>query len=283
MDPTVEKSWELFKTFGPLLTGGLAGAILTFLVNQRTAKRRLPRLTVAIRRIDYSVPNATGLRQLRVSYGAEAYEQLAFFSMSIHNDSSRSADKTPFLITIPASATIVDKSFAVHPVNRLPMWEAVISDAEAYLWDSGELKPGDSAELRLLLTEGTDVRWSFRGSDDVRIYSLESEPVESNNSLVIVSALWIAVFVAVGAIPYISALFRAGLIVLSLPFALRAAERMRGIITQWRRRQINSAVVVNTAPHDRLQMNHDASTGILSLQIRGNDTMTEVLTDNNRM
>lgn len=55
MQDWLVKVWDIFKIVAPWLTGGVAGATLTFLLNQRAARRRQARVLVTTERIDYSL------------------------------------------------------------------------------------------------------------------------------------------------------------------------------------------------------------------------------------
>src|SRR5262249_46328335 len=69
-----------------------------------------------------------------------------------------------------------------------------------YLWDAGELKPRDSARLKLLLAPTTLVDWNWRGDDEVDVtgYGRESaQTVERELRTVIV---WISLYILFGSL-----------------------------------------------------------------------------------
>jgi hypothetical protein len=260
-------AFDYVRTFAPIVTGGLAGSILTYSANLLAAKKRAPRLTTTERTTSYSIPSEAGLQNIRVTYNGKAYEKLAFYSLSVANVSQRSTDSTPFLLTIPEGATVVDASFTIRPVNRSPIWKST-DEPRKYNWDPGELKPGDSADVRLLLTTNSAVEKKWRGSDDVRILAAGDEGDESILTAVRVSALWIAVYVAAGAEPYVSAFIRAGLIVLTVPFLLRWVERWRRPLTVRKRQEVITGPIVVTGPDGAVSISHDPVSGHFELDVR---------------
>lgn len=64
------------------------------------------------------------------------------------------------------------------PLDRPTAWVPQVSQAGAYVWDAGELKPGDSAWLRLLVSPAGGVNYSWRGDDDNEIssYGFDTAP-----------------------------------------------------------------------------------------------------------
>jgi hypothetical protein len=72
------------QSCGPVADGRLAGAIVTFLLNQRSSRRKQPRLIVATQRVDYSISSKDEtLKDLCVSYGGKAIDALAFFQLDV--------------------------------------------------------------------------------------------------------------------------------------------------------------------------------------------------------
>ena len=82
----------------PWLTGGLAGALLTYTLNQRASRKKQPHLRITTERVDYSIPaKDETLKALRVFYDGTSYECLALFQFKIENISDKTAKSTPFL------------------------------------------------------------------------------------------------------------------------------------------------------------------------------------------
>lgn len=139
MPAWVQQLWDAFRVVAPWLTGGLAGAILTFLLNQCSARRKQPRLVVATQRVDYSIPSKDEtLKDLCVSYGGKAFDTFVFFQLDVENPSPRTAKSSPLLLVMDSVATIVDKSTSVLPLDRPTAWVPQVSQAGAYVWDAGE-------------------------------------------------------------------------------------------------------------------------------------------------
>jgi hypothetical protein len=123
--------------------------------------------------------------------------------------------------------TVVDRSSVAYPLRRADLWQKQADTPGAYIWDPGELKPDDYAVLRLLLTPAGSVEWRFRGDDEAQVVSQDAATaanLEADARLIIE---WIALFVLLGALPFISALLRGALLLASMPFLVRR-------IVQWR-------------------------------------------------
>ncbi len=156
MQEWLEKFWDIFKIVAPWLTGGVAGATLTFLLNQRAARRKQARVLVTTERVDYSLAARDDqLKELRVSYCGTEYDSLLLYRFNIGNISTKTVQKSPTLFLL--GAAIVDRGSVTQPVKRQTTWVQQDGHEGAYIWDAGELKPGDSARLSLLLSPTTSI------------------------------------------------------------------------------------------------------------------------------
>jgi hypothetical protein len=248
--------WDIFKTIAPWLTGGVAGAALGYALNQRNARKKLPRLLMRTDRVDYSIPSRDQtLQDLRVSYEGKSYENLLLFQLDIENVSSRSITSSPFLVKLKPLVSlpdivslpnfqIIDKSSVVKPVNRDTKWESMGQEPGVYIWDAEELKPGDSAQLRLLITPALNVECTFRGDDDVEVISSERESAASFESDLRNVIAWIAVFILINAIPFLGDVFRAFFLFVSIPYIVRYVQRWRALIAGSRNATTGSPPIV---------------------------------------
>jgi hypothetical protein len=232
VQPWQEQLWDLFKIIAPWLTGGLAGAILTYLLNQRIARRRQARILVTTERVDYSVAaKDEQLRELRVSYRGNEFENLLLFQITLENVSSRTVQRSPLLFLFEKETTIVDRSSLVRPINRDIPWIPQEGHESAYTWDAGGLKPGDSARLRILLSSTSPVNWLWRGDDDVEVTSYGREAALTVERELRTVIAWIAVYVSFGVVPFFSSLAHAALLIASMPYIVSYCLRWWSLFT----------------------------------------------------
>lgn len=241
MDDLMKAAWlqqvvALIKLVGPWLTGGLAGAILTYLLNQRSARRKQPRLILSTVRVDYSIPSKDEqLKDLQVSYGGKSYENLMLFQVDVENVSGRTIGKSPILFILNEKSLIIDRSSVVKPLNREALWLQQDGQEGAYIWDAGELKPGDSARLRLLLTPQAEIKWSWRGEDEVELVSYGRESENTLEAELRNAIAWVAIYLLCGFIPFFSEVLRSLFLVMSSPFIIRYLLRWWSIFSQRKR------------------------------------------------
>jgi hypothetical protein len=95
----------------------------------------------------------------------------------------------------------------------------------AYIWDVGELKPGDSARLSLLLSPTTSIDWSWRGDDDVEVTSYGREATSAIERDLRNVIVWVTLYVFVGSFPLFSGMVQAGLILVAMPFIVSRCLR----------------------------------------------------------
>jgi hypothetical protein len=233
MDDLIAQGLEAAKYLGPLLTGGLAGAVLTYILNRRAARRKQPRLLLTSERADFSIA-ATELRDLRVSYDGRVFDSLLLFQMKLENVSTRTINNTPILLLFNGNTAIVDKSFSAYPLNKGQSWTPQTGQEAAYEWNPGELKPGDWAGIRLLLAPSTEVDWTWRGDDDVEIASYGKEGVRTLEIELRDMIAWIALFIFVGGIPFLSGLLQGTLLFVSIPLIVRYFTRWWGMFNAGR-------------------------------------------------
>jgi hypothetical protein len=211
--------WDLFKLVAPWLTGGLAGATLTYLLNQRIARRKQARVLLTTERVDYSIAASDKqLKDLRVSYKGDEFDNLLLYQVSVENVSARTIQKTPFLLIFDKGTVIVDQSSLTYPLARDTAVLQQPGHECAYLWDSGELKPRDSARLRLLLAPTTSVDWTWRGDDDVEVTSYGREGAQTVERELRNVIVWISFYILVGGIPLFSGMAHAIMLILSIPY-----------------------------------------------------------------
>ncbi|MGR0480068.1 MAG: hypothetical protein ACTFAL_01325 [Candidatus Electronema sp. V4] len=232
MTDWMQHGWEIFKVVAPWVTGGLAGAVFTYILNQRAGRHKKPRLLLTTQQVDYAIPSKDKqLQELRVSYRGQPFDSLLLFQMEVKNISDRTVNASPFLLFLNDQSIVVDRSTLVQPLNRETAWTPQISQTGAYVWDASELKPGDQARLRLLVTHATEVSWSWRGDDEVEITSYGRENEQTLERELHNVIAWIAVYILFGTIPFLSSSARALFLVMSSPYIVRYFLRWLNLIS----------------------------------------------------
>lgn len=216
-----------WKVVVQLLLGGVVGTLLTYFLNQRAARRKFPRLRVRTHLSDYSAAACDpSLGTIHISYRGRSFSKLLLYEFELVNVSARTAQDTQFLFTLPADAEVIERNCSIEPVQRVDKWISTV-DPKVYLWQPGVLRKGDRAILRLLLNAAGEVSWRFRGDDDYEVVSAESIAPNKVSREARLVLIWLAVYVALGGLPFAAALARALLILMTAPFV---AAR----IAQWR-------------------------------------------------
>jgi hypothetical protein len=255
------KMWELFKSVAPWLTGGLAGAILTYLLNQRVIRRRQAKILITIERVDYSLAaRDEQLKELRVSYRGNEFDNLLLFQFLVKNISTKSVSCSPFLFQFKKDAAIVDLVTVTHPLRREVAMVRQQGHDNAYIWDTGELKPQDSARLSMLLAPTTHVDWDWRGEDDVETTSYGQETTRSFEKELRDIVLWTSLYIAAGSIPFMGNLFQALLILVSIPSIVSYIIRWLPILGAWATPRVH----VDTGSHSNIALVVGSGSTLLS-------------------
>lgn len=271
MPPSVEAftttAWAAAQVFMPWLTGGLAGAVLTFTLGRWLARRQTPRLTIELKRQDYSIPaRDENSKDFKVSYGGKSFDSLLRIELSISNDSGRTITKTPILLTFSEPSTLLNFSSVVSPIDRVTSWSKQDDSNTKYLWDSGELKPTDSTTLTLVLAPATKVSWAWRGDDEVRTFNSDGASPKEIEDDVRLIVMWLALYVLLGAFSFFGNIFQSLLILGTVPFAARASVRIGAALSRIRASNTGS-VVVTTGEAARVDYAEDAKRGTRSLSV----------------
>jgi hypothetical protein len=263
MQDWLEQFWDVFKIVAPWLTGGVAGATLTYLLNQRAARRKQARVLVTTERVDYSLAAKDDqLKALRVSYCGTEYDSLLFYRFTIDNVSTRTVQKSPTLFIFDDGTEIVYRGSVLRPVNQQTPWVQLDGHTSAYIWDAGELKPGDSARLSLLLTPATSLNWSWRGDDDVEVTSFGREATSAIERDLRNVVAWVALYVFFGSFPLFSGAAQSILIIATMPFIVPYCVRLWSTVFA-RKRDLSTVGTVNAAHGSRVAFVVGAGTAMV--------------------
>ncbi|CAG0926700.1 hypothetical protein PLCT1_00128 [Planctomycetaceae bacterium] len=252
--------WNVVKLVLPWLTGGLAGAILTNLISLRNQRKRTPRLLIRSEQVDFSLTQRdSSLEGLRVSYAGATYDNLILFQVSLENISTKSTGPCPLLLTLGAPARVIDHESAIRPVNRPSDWHQEAHEPGAYVWDPGDLKPGDSARLKIVADAKGAVSWAFRGGDDVEVVATDrssSQPFENEVHSVIG---WLGLCFIASGIPLLGGALTGFLLVLAAPRIVKYAQFMRAQLNR-PHHNLPPQVVVGSSDAD-VSVQYDAIEG----------------------
>jgi len=272
----------IFLTAIPWLTGGLAGAILTYNLNQRSTRKKQPRLRITTERIDYSIPaRDESLRALMVSYDGTEYESLELYQFYVENLSDKTASTTPFLFLLSESTQIINISTLVTPLNREIGWNRQADQPGTYIWNPGELKPSDTARLRLLVSPVANIERKWRGEDDVEVASFGADSTQEYERELGTIVGWVAIYVMLGATPIIGQLAQALQIVASTPKIVQLIIRWSRTFRP-RKKSGSPTIVVSGAKSD-ISVTTNSTLGTSEIAIRnidGDDKTSEVVVNN---
>ncbi|HEX5720516.1 MAG TPA: hypothetical protein VF179_30455 [Thermoanaerobaculia bacterium] len=213
---------EVATTVLPWLTGGLAGAILTYFLNRRLTKRSRPRLQIRVLNVNYTVPkHHESFAELQVSYAGNPYAELSYHELSVENISSRVIKEAPFVIQLGRNATILDLQMSSEPIPHEIVRNQDGLEAHQHRFTFRDLLAGDVGRIRLLIAGSEAFNWYFRGADEIDIISGEGGSVHKVEEDIRTIVAWIALYVLLGVIPTVASVLRSLLILLSGPYLFR--------------------------------------------------------------
>ena len=214
----------------PVVSGGLAGSILTYFLHYRGRRKNRPRLAVREVFLDYTLPADGGgfkFEELSVAYQGQSYDNLLLYNLEIKNTSTRAVDETPFVITLQEDATILADEYYTSPIQQTIEKNVNRLEGNAVRYSFGRLRPGDSAYLKLLIAGHGPAGCHFRGSDQVEVLvggSATASSFEDDLKQVLYLA---ALFLLAGAVPILGAVLRAGIVMSSYSIILRIYNHFR--------------------------------------------------------
>lgn len=231
----------------PWLTGGLAGALFTFLVNQRMAKRKQARATVKTEKSDYSlIVSDPQLKDIRVSYKGSEYDKISFFQIAVENTSTKTISNASFLLNFESGAKIVDVTSECLPIDRKMNWSLAQAGGkhDVYEWEIGDLRPNDSAKIRMIVSPSPPVEWKWRGGDDVEVISagqVNEKTLERDIKNIL---LWIAAYIAFSRVFQDTEVAQSVFIIATMPIVVPNIIRWISIFAK-RRKSERSIVSIN--------------------------------------
>jgi hypothetical protein len=248
MSDWIDAAWGLFKVVAPWLTGGLAGATLTYFLNQRIARRKQARLLLTSQRVDYSLAaRDEHLKDLHVSYEGQEFDNLLLYQLIVENVSGKTVQKSPILFRCSAETEVVYQDSVTFPLKSPTTFVRQTGHECAFLWEAGELKPGDSARLKLLLASTTSIDFDWRGDDEVDVESYGREAAGALELQLRNAIVWIALFILSGSIPFVGGAGQAAFLIFSLPSIVPYIMRWLPVIANANRRESQQFNIVHSS------------------------------------
>lgn len=212
----------------PWLTGGFAGAILTFILNRRLERKRQARLSIVVSDIDYSLPShQSAFAGLRVSYNGDPYDKLRYYQFRVLNVSQRTVCPVPFIFLFAKDASILDQSIESGPLKLNVECSREAKEENGIRCEIQAFKPGDYLQFNFLLSSTEGIKWFFRGADDVDIIATDrtSEVTEDGDFRDLVAAA--SFYVLLGALPLFAGIFQSAVVLFAGTIIRRMILRHR--------------------------------------------------------
>ncbi len=258
----------------PWFTGGVAGAILTFVLNRRLDRRRQARLSLNIADIDYSLPSHQSTFQgLKVSYKDQPHDALRYYQFRVDNISQKTVANAPFVFLLPEQAIILDQAIESGPLSLDVTSSKEPREPNGYRYEAREVKPGDFFQISLLLSSVSPAKWFFRGNDDiditasdrVNLYTIERDMRD------LIAA--VTLYVMLGGIPLFAGVFQSGAVFLIGAIIYRIILRWRAAGGSFRSVPATTGPVV-VGGYSDVVVHQDATRGRCSVTVSGKEKNT---------
>lgn len=219
----------ILKIAVPLLTGSVAGTLVGYALNRRLVKREQLQLTVYTKSIDYTLPKQdTSFKPLRVSYGGVEYPQLSYCELEAINTGRRVISSNPFVFILDNDAQVIDRDVRIEPIPGEYTEDQQNLPSNMLRYSFGSLHPGDRIRIGVLIAGPPSFDWKYRGEEKVEIVTDEQfAQLFTSDKEVYAIAMLLSLYILVGFIPFLSEIFRSGIVLLAVPFAIRLISRWR--------------------------------------------------------
>lgn len=253
----------------PWVTGGLAGAILTYTLNRRLARKNQAELMVRTSTINYDLPKRqSAFRNLKVSYNGRTYEALSYHEINIENVSERAVDAAPFIISLQKDAQILDENFISEPIKHNIVHNQVNLESYQHRYILENLLPGDSCKIQLMVQNGASLSWMFRGLDSIKIrtpYGSSSSGRIINDELGII-IMGLSFYIMLGSIFLLGDLLRGALIVFMAPYLYRVFSQWKKELFQKKPDIVYGPIVMSDSGSVKLSFDPDTGTSSVNAQ-----------------
>jgi hypothetical protein len=270
---------DVIKIIIPWLSGGLAGAILTYFLNRRLIKKNQPALIVKTSTVNYALPTyQKAFTNLKVSYHGRSYDQLSYHEINIDNISERAVDKAPFIISFPKAAQILDQNIISEPIRHTVIENQIDLESNQYRYILEDLHPGDSCKIQLMVQNGDSLSWLFRGSDTVKVtspYGQSGRLLTDEFGLII---LGIATYVMLGSLFFIGDILRGALIVFMAPYLYRQFSQWRAELFQSKPSIVYGPIVMSDSGSVKLAYDPDTGTSSVNAHFSKTQHRTKIKT-----
>ncbi len=279
MNIDIQKVIDILKVIMPWLTGGLAGAVVGYMLNRRLAKKSQPALIVKTSIVNYTLPkHQKAFTDLKVSYNGRTYDQLSYQEINIENISERAVDTAPFIISFPEKAQILDENIVCEPIKHNVIHNQIDLESNQHRYIFEDLHPGDSCKIQLMVQSGSSLSWLFRGSDSIKVtspYNQSSRLLTDEFGLLI---LGIAFYVMLGSVYFLGDMLRGALIVYMAPYLYRQLSQWRAELSQRKPNVVYGPIVMSDSGSVNLAFDPDSGTSSVNAKFskRRNRTKVEI-------
>lgn len=212
---TLKKIGEFIPLMTPYVSGGLAGAVLTFCLNRRLERKRQARLSVSVSEINYSLPShQSTFSGLKVSYNDHPYDELRYYQFRVVNVSQKTIPVAPFVFLLPKDAKILDQSIESGPLRLSVCQSTEPRESNGVRFQAEDIKPEDHFQISLLLSSTAAIKWHFRGADEISIIASDSVSDNTEEQDLKDLSVAAAAYVFFGAIPIFSCVARSAAVLL---------------------------------------------------------------------
>jgi len=223
---------EVLKVVMPWVTGGLAGAVLGYFLNQRVAARARPRLLVTYDKVNYTLPKREqAFKDLRVSFNGTAYDRLVYHELEVANVSQRNLAAAAFVVDLGEGSTVLRERIDSEPIRLEVAQDQAGLEVYQRRYVARELNAGDSVKIRLLVEGGETLKWYYRGPEEARVVSSQSvaapgaEALKSAMAIIVsMCALTLSWGALTGGAEFVSVV---GIALLAVVFSILMSSRWR--------------------------------------------------------
>lgn len=267
MNIDFQKIIDVLKVVMPWMTGGFAGAILTYILNRRLTKKNQPELFVKTSVVNYALPKyQKAFTNLKVSYNGRTYDELSYHEISIENISERAVNTAPFIILFPKEARILGENFINEPIKHNVIHDQVDLESNQHRYIFEDLHPGDSCKIQLMVQNGALLSWHFRGLDNIKVTSSYGQSRQLFGDEFRLIVLGVAFYVMLGSIFLLGDMLRGALIVLMAPYLYRQFSQWRAELFQKKPNIVYGPIVMSDS--GSVNLAYDPNTGTSSVNAK---------------
>lgn len=165
---------EAVKWAATLASGGLGGAVLTYLLAKQAARRKVKRIAVRENTVEYKLPEGgekEGFKPLKVAYDGREYGHLSYYTLVLQNGPRRLADALPIILSLAPGSKVIEQRCITKPVSfeNEVAFDSSEVDHNLFKVRIPAMRGVDSVEIRLLI-DGAKPTWYYRGWEEIEFH-----------------------------------------------------------------------------------------------------------------